>query len=151
MQHPDTLRLRIIINVEPEKVWKALTKSEYIQYYFHGCEVESAWQENDTIAFNLEMEGQKKTLVHGKLLEIEKNKVLRHSLFPSDAKYPDIPANHIVVCYELIDLAGQTELIITQTGFQNAQDGEKRFEESIKGWDYSLPLLKEISESIPNL
>lgn len=148
LQVANHLMLRIIIDVEPSKVWRALTESEFTQYYLNGCSVHSNWNIDDPIEFKMEIEGKEQTLVEGFVMEYKEGKLLKHSLFPSSATYANTRINHLTVSYELIDLVNQTELILRQEGFQQVEEGEQRYRDSVNGWEQSLPKLKEIAESI---
>lgn len=144
----DSIKLSIIIDAEPIAVWKTLTESEYVEQYMFGCHVNSLWVPDSEINFYSTSDFNEDPVVSGYILEVELNKKLRHSLFPTNAKYPNEVVNRINVSYLLKNLGGSTNLTIVHEGFSEAEEGEKRYIDTIKGWDYALPLLKKVAESV---
>ena len=147
----NTISLELIIDAEPLKVWQTLTQPEYVKNYFYGSLLKTSWEEGSSIAFYNDQEDQPLKLVHGKVLKYKKEKILSHTLFPSTATYKDQLKNHLTVTYKLQDLIGKTQLIIEQSGFERVEQGYSRYQSSIIGWDHSLPLIKEIAESIEDI
>lgn len=131
-----------------ENVWKALTESHYVKEYMFGSHVESNWEINSTILFYIFQDGKRVDIVKGFIQAFEPNKRLKHTLFPIGASYNDDLINHVDVEYKLIPQEDKCLLQITQSGFKNAEDGKKRLESTIKGWQSVLPHLKSIAETI---
>lgn len=136
------------INRSPEAVWDTLINPKKIALYMFGSEAESNWHEGDELKFFLNMEGKRVLIVNGTITETIKEKVLEHTLFPSNWEMEDIPSNYINVRYEL-EASGEngTLLKITQAGFENAAQGEKRYEDVKNGWPAVLQSLKEVAEA----
>jgi uncharacterized protein YndB with AHSA1/START domain len=146
-----SINIDIIIDVEPIKVWHALTKAEYVIKYFYDSILDTNWESGSTINFYNQQEGEPLKIVHGIVLKVKKNKILKHTLFPSLAEYDDVIENHLIIKYSLHDLVGKTELKIEQTGFDTVEQGQTRYQESLIGWNQILPLLKETAEKIGDI
>lgn len=144
----DSIKLSIIIKADPYIVWKTLTESAYIEKYLFGCHVDSLWVPDSEINFYQTTDVNQKPVVIGRIIEIELNKKLKHSLFPTNAGYSNSQDNRINVTYILKNIGGSTDLTIIHEGYSIAEEGEKRYLDTIKGWDHALPLLKKVAESI---
>lgn len=62
---------------------------------------------------------------------------------------PDIPENYLDVEYALTEANGQTTLTVTQSGFEGAADGEKRYKDTYnngEGWNPILVQIKALVE-----
>jgi uncharacterized protein YndB with AHSA1/START domain len=147
----NAINITLIINVEPIKVWHALTKADYVKKYFFNSLLVTDWEVGGPIHFYNQAEGEPMEMVHGIVLKVEKNKTLKYSLIPSLAKYKDTIENHLITRFSLNDLFGRTELKIEQTGFDTVEQGFARYQESILGWEQLLPLLKKIAEEIEDI
>ncbi len=103
----------IAINASPSKVWDALIKPELIKQYLFGTEVTTDWQVGSPITYKGEWEG-KTYEDKGKVLQVEKEKLLVSTFWSSLSALADIPENYKTVRYELsVDDKG-TRLTITQ-------------------------------------
>lgn len=134
------------INTAPEKVWDALVNPDKIAQYMFGSRAESSWQKGDDLKFYMEKDGHRALVVHGSIVEIEKPRLLEHTLFPSTWDMEDIPENYLTVRYLIRPEGSGSKLEITQTGFENAAQGEKRYKDVMEGWKAALPKLKEVAE-----
>lgn len=134
------------INATPAKLWDALVNPEKIAQYMFGSLAESSWKKGGDLKFYMEKDGQKILVVHGSVVEIEKPRLLEHTLFPSTSDMEDIPENYLSVRYLISSEQGGSKLEITQTGFEKAADGEKRFKDVESSWKITLPKLKEVAE-----
>jgi len=139
-------RTETIINVPAEKVWEALTKPDKIAQYMFGSLAESSWEKGADLKFYFEKDGNKMLVVHGAITEIEKPRVLEHTLFPSTWDMEDIPENYLTVRYVISPTEKGSKLEIIQTGFEKAAQGEKRYQDVEQGWKTTLPKLKEVAE-----
>ena len=133
----------IRINATPEKVWDALTNPEKTKKYFFNAEVFSDWKEGSEITFKGRMFLIKKYEMHGKILAIEPQKLLKYTL--KNGKADDKEAGSSIVTDELSYNNGVTTVSITDD-VGAGEDAEKRVKRSEKGWDKILAGLKEISE-----
>jgi hypothetical protein len=60
------------------------------------------------------------------------------------------PANHLKVLYELKENGDDVEFKVSQYGFEDAADGEKRYKEIYNNGDGWQPILVAIKELIEN-
>jgi len=67
-------------------------------------------------------------------------------MFDPNMGLEDLPHNYILLTYTLSEKEGQTILQVEQGDYSKVDNGQSRLEESEKGWDYVLPLLKELVE-----
>jgi uncharacterized protein YndB with AHSA1/START domain len=136
-----TAKQSITIAAPRSKVWEALTKPELVKKYFFGTTVESTWKKGDPIRFTGEWEG-KKYEDKGKILEIEKEKLLKYSYFSSWSGKPDVPENYHNVSYVLNDVPGGTEYIVEQEGLET----EAAAEHTEKNWASIMGELRKLLE-----
>ena len=134
------------INAMPEQVWDALVNPDKIAQYMFGSRAESSWKKGDDLRFYMEKDDQKMLVVHGSIVEIEKPRVLEHTLFPSTWDMEDKPENYLTVRYIIEEQESGCNLQIIQTGFEHAAQGEKRYKDVAEGWKMTLPKLKEVAE-----
>jgi uncharacterized protein YndB with AHSA1/START domain len=134
----------IEIHADLETVWDILVNPEKTKIYMFGCETVSNWNIGDSLMWRGEYEGKPMVFVSGYILEFEKNKKLKYSVIDPNAPYEKTPENHLDVTYELSFSNGTTTLTITQDGFENAADSEKRYQDVYNNGDGWNPILKEI-------
>src|SRR6266699_1795446 len=95
-----TLKKSITIQAPVAEVWKALTDPDLIKQYFFGTNAISDWKEGSTLIFKGEWNGHAYE-DHGKILQIEFQKMLRYSYWSSFSGLPDVPENYQVITYFL--------------------------------------------------
>jgi uncharacterized protein YndB with AHSA1/START domain len=140
----------IAINAPVEKVWDMLTNPEQTKKYMFGCETVSDWKAGSPLLWKGNYEGTEMIFVKGIILEIEPNRLLRYSVIDPNAAMEDIPENYLHVTYSLRAENGQTVLTVTQDGFENAADAEKRYKDSYnngEGWNPVLAEIKKLLEA----
>lgn len=136
MQHK-TIEKTLLINASPDTVWRVLTDPTLTKkmggYYATDWKIGSdfGWKWNDG-----------KTYTHGKILQLEKNKLIQHNLF--DAKYRSVVAS--VITYRLAYANGKTQLHGKEET-SIALDPEE-YAEALAGWSEALQAVKEIAEGI---
>lgn len=135
----------ILVKATVTKVWDALTMPELTKKYFMGCEVHSDWKVGSLISWTGEKDGYP-IEVKGKILEIEPLKRIKYTAWSKMSGLEDIPANHTIVTIVMADLNDATELTVTDENFGAGDGGEKRYQDSVKGWDMILNGLREIVE-----
>jgi uncharacterized protein YndB with AHSA1/START domain len=136
-----TAKQSITIVATKSKVWEALTKPELVKKYFFGTTLETTWKKGDPILFKGEWEG-KPYEDKGKILEIEKEKVLKYSYFSSWTGKPDVPENYHNVTYKLNDMGPITEFVVEQEGL----DTEEAAEHTKKNWEMVMDGLRKMLE-----
>lgn len=140
----------ITIHAPMETVWKVLTHPEETRKYMFGCATESDWQPGSLLLWKGNYEGKEMVFVKGYILDIEKNKRLRYTVFDPNSDMPDIPENYLNVQYTLETAEGGTLLTVTQDGFEQAANGEKRYQEvnnNGEGWNPVLVMIKSVAET----
>ena len=130
----------------PNALWDLLTNPDKIKLYMYGSMAVSDWEEGSTIDFYIEKDGQNLKVVNGIIIRFEKNKILEHTLFPTLSDIDDITENYLYVRYQLTPENGGCQLKITQGDFDKVAQGEKRYEDSVKGWDSVISIMKKIVE-----
>ncbi len=129
------------------KLWAFLTEADKTKQYMFGCEVLSSWEIGAPVIWQGQTEDGKEIIyVKGELTKIEPLKVLQFTMFDPNMGLADVPQNYVLLTYTLSEKEGQTILHVEQGDYAKADNGQSRLEESEKGWDYVLPLLKELVE-----
>jgi uncharacterized protein YndB with AHSA1/START domain len=140
----------ILINAPLAKVWDALVNPEQTKKYMFGCETVSDWTIGSPLLWKGTYEGKEMVFVKGIILDIQQNKLLKYTVIDPNSSMPDIPENYLHVTYELSAYEGQTNLIVSQDGFEDAAEGEKRYkdvENNGEGWNPILVEIKKIVEA----
>ena len=136
-----TSKSTIVINAPASKVWDALIKPELIKQYLFGTEVKTDWQVGSPIAYKGEWEG-KAYEDKGKVLQIEKEKLLVSTFWSSLSVLADIPENYKTVRYELSAENNGTRLTITQDNNNSQEEANN----SAQNWKAVLAEMKKLIE-----
>lgn len=136
----------IAINAPIAKVWDVLVNPNETKKYMFGCETVSDWKIGSELLWRGSYEGKEMVFVSGYVLEMNAPLRLKYSVIDPNAPYPKTPENHLNVTYELSEHNGVTTLTVTQDGFENAADGEKRYVDVSNNGDGWNPVLKEIKK-----
>jgi uncharacterized protein YndB with AHSA1/START domain len=150
MEKPLIVKSEILINASAAAVWDALVNPAKTKIYMFGCETVSDWQAGSNLDWKGNYEGQEMIFVKGKIVNIEPAKLLKYTVIDPFASYPDIPENYLNVTYELAEKGGQTTLTVVQDGFENAAEGEKRYQDTYnngEGWNPILVEIKKVAEA----
>ncbi|MBK6903625.1 MAG: SRPBCC domain-containing protein [Saprospirales bacterium] len=141
---------RISIQAPAARVWDALTNPFLTKIYMYGCETVSDWKVGSPLQWRGSYEGKEMVFVSGVIVDIQPNVRLVYTVFDPNSGMEDIPQNHLNVTYTLAERDGETELVITQDGFETAAEGEKRYQEVYnngEGWNPILVEIKKLVES----
>jgi uncharacterized protein YndB with AHSA1/START domain len=123
----------LYINSIPEKIWEALTRSEFTKEYWGGRIAESDWKEGSPVKIVQPM-GERAMTFEGKIIKSEFPKLLSYTF--------NIDRGDIVT-FELKQVAQQeTRLTIIHEGFD-----EKMKAMFIEGWYAILSSLKTMLET----
>ena len=127
------------IETTPEKLWEALTSSEFTRRYWFNTEVRSDWKVGSPIA--LVMDG--KTTDVGEILEADRPRRLSYTFkHVLDEELKKEPTSKVVVT---IERHGKVvKLTLTHEGFV---EGGKMLDGISKGWPAILASLKSLLES----
>jgi uncharacterized protein YndB with AHSA1/START domain len=131
----------VVIKAPVADVWAALTDPTLIKQYYLGVDTIGEWKEGNTIIFKGEWQG-KKIEGNGKVLQLEDQKLLRHSYWSNISGLADEPENYHIITYELMAEDGNTILKLTE---ENLATQEMQ-EQSAKLWDMILDNLKKLLE-----
>ena len=131
---------RTNINASVEKVWEALTNAEIVKQYFFGSNQETDWNIGSKILWTGEYEGTK-YVDKGVVLEFFPNKKLSYSYLSSWSGLDDKPENYLLVSYEVTQTKGGTELIITQSNYD-----EEKAKHSSEKWAVVIDGLRKLVE-----
>lgn len=131
----------VVIQAPVSDVWKALTDPTLIKQYYLGVDAIGEWKEGNTIIFKGEWQG-KKIEGKGKVLQLEDERLLKHSFLSNISGLEDKPENYHIVTYQLVRRNDSTELILTE---ENLQTKEMQ-EQSMKLWDMIFSNLKKLLE-----
>jgi uncharacterized protein YndB with AHSA1/START domain len=133
----------IAINAPVQKVWDILTKPEYVKQWQYGSELLTDWEPGSDIRFKTAWEG-KIFEQWGKVLDIQKNKLIKYSLFAPRPGLEDKPENYFIMSYVLTADNGQTKLEIIQN-----DDRPGAVQEQPQGEENPiLQGLKQIAETV---
>ena len=140
MQTHFKIQYRTTVNAPIEKVWDALTNPEIVKQYLFGTEMITTWKVGDDIICKGEWEGQP-YLDKGKVLEYVQNEKLSHTYLSSWSGMEDKPENYLFVGYEVLPTENGTELIISQTNYD-----EERAKHSEGNWASLIDEMKKLIE-----
>lgn len=93
------------------------------------------------------MDGKEIVFVSGHVVHIEPEKELTYTVFDPNQGWEDIPENYVQVLCELEEANGQTILTVTQGDYAHVVDGQKRYEDTVKGWMPVLEVIKTVAEA----
>jgi uncharacterized protein YndB with AHSA1/START domain len=136
-----TAQAKTIIHAPASKVWDALTKPDLIKQYLFDTDVISDWKVGSPIIYKGEWQG--KTFEDkGKILKLEREKLLVSTHWSPLSGVPDTPENHHTVTYTLNGADDSTEVTIRQDN--NANEKEKA--DSEQNWRTVLEGMKKMLE-----
>ena len=135
MERQAAIKQNITINAPASKVWAMFNNPKLTRQM--GGEYVSDWKEGSSFGWK-GLNGQ--LLTNGKILKIEKNVILMHSLF-----YPDINDGIMaIITYSLHEHNGQTTVSIKEDFTNPITDEEKAAAE--QGWIAALTMAKQLLE-----
>jgi len=132
----------IDINVEPSRLWRALTDPAMIKQYLHGTETSTDWKMGSEIIFTGEYEG-KKYRDRGIIGEIVENETLTYSYWSGFSGLEDKQENYSLITY---NLKPKEQNITTFTWIQKGYADEESYNHSLTGMDAFLKKIKEVAE-----
>ncbi len=134
----------ITIDAPTSRVWDTLVNPSLTRKYMFDCEALSDWKPGSPLEWKGAGDG--KVYVKGNVVEIEKEKVLRYTVFDPNGGMEDTPSNYLTVTYSLTQKGGKTQLDVSQGDYARVENGQKRYEETVNGWGIVLQKIKEIAE-----
>lgn len=140
MQTNHQSKYQTIIKAPIDKVWEALTNPKIVKQYFFGTNQETDWNVGSKISWTGEYEGTP-YVDKGVVLEYLPNKKLSYSYLSSWSGLDDKPENYLLVSYEVTQTENGTELIITQSNYD-----EEKAKHSSENWKIVVDGLKNLIE-----
>jgi len=125
-------------------VWQALTDAAMIKRYFFGVETVGEWKEGNTIIYSGDWQG-KKFHGKGKVLQMEDEKLLRHSYWSDMSGQPDKPEFYHIITYQLKPEGERTKLTLTEENLASEEMKDK----SAELWQTIFDNLKKLLEKEP--
>jgi uncharacterized protein YndB with AHSA1/START domain len=114
MKNEFTAAVDIHVSASPARVWDALVNPAMIKQYLHGTEAVSEWKAGSPLTFKGTWKGES-YLDKGRIIDIQKEKLLRYSWLSSFSGLDDKKENYSVITYELKEEEdGGTRLHLTQ-------------------------------------
>ena len=134
--HKEKVVYGIYINAPAEKIWDALTQSEYTRQYFWGTNVESDWKPGSKIRF---FSDDGTTFAEGEVIKAERGKVLSQAerMIGPDGKKGD----ESIITYEIQQHGDVCKLIVTH------EHSSEMHKNAINGWEMSMSSLKSLLET----
>lgn len=102
-------------------VWSALTDPAKIKKYFFGSDVATDWTVGGPISWSGEYDGKAYT-DKGEILEVEPNRLLKHTHFSAMSGQQDVPENYHTLTYTLAERGGTTHVTLTQDNNASAEE-----------------------------
>ncbi|MBD1381759.1 SRPBCC family protein [Metabacillus arenae] len=131
------------IATTPEKLWKALTSSDFTEKYFFGSKIQSDWQEGSSITYS--RNGQ--VTDHGKILKCEPHRLLSFTWnIVGDETAREQPSQ---VTFEIKPMDSTVKLTLKHENLSSTDLVEKNdtFEGLNNGWPAILSNLKSLLET----
>ena len=127
------------IETTPEKLWEALTDSDFTERYWFGARLKSDWK----VGSSFEMLRSDGTVSDaGKVVEVDRPRRLAYTFINQSDKYKnEFPA---LATFVLEPYGKLVKLTLTHEGFA---EGSKFFNGVSKGWPAILSSLKSILET----
>lgn len=140
------IRKSVAFRASKEQVWDLLTNPEMTKQYMFGCEVLSDWTIGSSIIWKgKNEEGEAVVFVKGEITEIDNGKKVSFTMLDPNIGIKDIPENYAKLTYEVTDSKSGVIFELVQD-FEGTENAEKRYEESVGGWDMVIDVMKKLVE-----
>lgn len=140
-----TITSELMIIASAERVWSVLTEPLWTRQYMFDCEALSDWKPGSSLEWKSVKDGV--VYVKGHVVRIERHRLLEYTVFDPFGGFAEIPENHLTVTITLEQKNGQTNVSIVQGDFSVVANGEKRYQDSLGGWDFILAKIKSLAEA----
>jgi uncharacterized protein YndB with AHSA1/START domain len=133
----------IRIDAPTSKVWEALTNPEAMKKWMSETEINiiTDWKVGNPIVMNgnlhrINFENK------GKVLQFEREKILKYSHLSSLSRLPDEPRNYSIIEFSLTPIENGTDLTVTLSNFPT----EAIDKHLVFYWNVTLEILKRMIE-----
>jgi uncharacterized protein YndB with AHSA1/START domain len=134
-------RAGLKINAPSSKVWEALIEPELIKQYLFGIEVTTDWMVGSPITYRGVWNGRAYE-DKGRVVRIEKGRLLVSTFWSSLAGLADIPENYKTVTYELESIGSAKKPAFTQANNTSPEEAAH----SEQNWQMVLDGIKKLLE-----
>jgi uncharacterized protein YndB with AHSA1/START domain len=138
MKH--TATIQYTLNAPTNKVWKWLTEPELVKQYFFGTNLVTTWEVNTPIFWRGEWDGNAYE-DKGIVLQFNPQKLFAYTYLSSWSNLEDKPENYQTITFQLVEIDGNTNVIITQTNIPT----EEQKQHSEQNW---ISILAELQKQI---
>ncbi|CAH0346731.1 SRPBCC family protein [Bacillus sp. CECT 9360] len=131
------------IATTPEKLWEALTSSDFTEKYFFGSKIQSDWQEGSTVTY----ERNGLVVDHGEILKCEPHRLLSFTWkIEGDDTPRELPTK---VTFELKQMEATVKLTLKHDNLVDADyvEDNDTFRGLNNGWPAILSNLKSLLET----
>lgn len=131
------------IATTPEKLWEALTSSEFTEKYFFGSKIESDWQEGSSITYS--RNGQISD--YGTIMKCEPHHLLSYTwMYVEDKAYREQPSQ---VTFEIRPMGSVVKFTLKHEYLvpEDIVDKDDTFEGLNNGWPAIISNLKSLLET----
>jgi len=141
------IRKSIEVSAPAEALWKVLTENEFIPQYMFGCVAETAWKPGSPLLWKGAADG--KLYVKGHVVAVDAPRRLEYTVIdPNNPAVQDIPANYLTMIYQIQEHDGSSTFELIQGDYAKVAEGQKRYEDTLKGDDFILVKIKELAEGV---
>jgi uncharacterized protein YndB with AHSA1/START domain len=144
---PLFIRKSIEINAPADALWKVLTDNAFIPQYMFGCVAETDWKPGSPLLWKGAADGI--LYVKGHVVVVDAPYRLEYTVIdPNNPAVPDIPANYLTMTYEIREEGSGLVFALIQGDYSKVAEGQKRYEDTLKGDDSILTAIKKLAEEL---
>jgi len=141
------IRKSIEVNASADALWKVLTDNALIPQYMFGCVAETDWKPGSPLLWKGAADG--KLYVKGNVVAVDEPRRLEYTVIdPNNPAVPDIPSNYLTMIYEIKEQGKGLVFELVQGDYSKVAEGQKRYEDTLKGDDFILVKIKELAEGL---
>lgn len=148
MKESFIIKKEIDFKASKEKIWDLVTNPQMTKQYMFGCEVLSNWQLGSSVIWKGKTEdGKEVVYVKGNITAIDPGQEVTFTMLDPNSGIEDIPENYVHLTYKVTPIENGSRLLINQVYLKTAADAEKRYKESLTGWDMVIEVMKKLIEN----